>query len=141
MVSKRSPPNPHLTLYTPIPGSTNVFRLDVDGWMSCAGLEDLDPFLVLVMLLVALGSGLATLLVLVVVLLVLALTALLSFVLAGLAIAAGEVGAEEFWLADLEPGEGAKLQVMLMESLGAGLSGASVCERISSWTMSLRPTL
>lgn len=103
--------------------------------MSCAGLEDMNPFLVLAELLVALVSGLVSLTVLVV-------TLLLSLsILVEVSIAAGEAGAGELWLSDLGSGGGAELQATPEESLAAGLSGGSVCERISSWTMSLRPTL
>lgn len=126
------PLTPILTLYTPIPGSVSVFLLDVGGWLSRGGLEDLKPFLVLAELLVVLVSGLVSLTVLIVTLL-LSLSILVS-------IAAGEAGAGELWPSDLGSVEGAELQAT-PESLGAGLSGGSVCERISSWTMSLRPTL
>lgn len=102
--------------------------------MSNTGLEDLNPFLVLAELLVALVSGLALLMVLVVSLLSLS-------ILVEVSIAAGEMGAGESWLSDLESEGGAELQATLEESLVIGLSGGSVCERISSWTMSLRPTL
>lgn len=124
-----------LTLYTPIPGSTSAFLLDVGGWPSRAGLEDLNPFLVLAELLVALVSGLVSLTVLVV-------TLLLSLsILVEVSIAAGEAGDGELRLSDLEPEGGAELQATPEESLVAGLSGGSVWERISSWTMSLSPTL
>lgn len=88
--------------------------------MSRTGLGDLNPFLVLVELLVALVSGLVSLLVLVVMLL------LSLSVLVLVSIAAGETGAGELWLSDLESGGGAVLQATPKGSLGAGLSGGSV---------------
>lgn len=123
---------PPLTLYTPIPGSISVLLLDVGGW-SCAELQDLNPFLVLAELLVVLVSGLISLTLLIVTVL-LSLSVLVS-------IAAGEAGAEELRLSNLESVEGAELQATLEESLVVGFSERSVCERISSWMMSLRPTL
>lgn len=111
-----------------------MLLLDVGGWISCVGLEDLNPFLVLVELLVAMVSGLVSLMMLV--LSMLSLSLLLE-----VSIAAGETGAGELWLRDFKSAEGAELQATLGESLMPGLSGGSVCERISSWTMSLRPTL
>ena len=111
---------PVLTLYTPIPGSASAFLLDVGGWLSRAGLEDLNPFLVLAELLVALVSGLVSLTVLVV-------TPLLSLsILVEVSIAAGEGGAGELWPSELGSGGGAELQATPEESLVAGLSGASV---------------
>lgn len=97
------------------------------GWESRTGLEDLNPFLVLVELLVALVSGLVSLTVLV----VMAMLLLLS-ILGDVSIATGETGAGDRWLSDLESGGGAELQATPKESLAAGLSGVSVCERISS---------
>lgn len=123
---------PPLTLYTPIPGSISVFLLDVGGW-SCAELEDLNPFLVLAELLVVLVSGLISLTLLIVTVL-LSLSVLVS-------IAAGEAGAEELRLSNLESVDGAELQATVEGSLVVGFSESSVCERISSWMMSLRPTL
>lgn len=124
-------------MYTPNPGPTSVFLLDVWGWLSRVGLDDLNPFLVLAELLVALVSGFVSFRVLVFTLLLLSLSILVEVSIA----AAGEARAEELWLSDLESGEGSEVQETAEESLLAGLSGASVCERISSWTMSLRPTL
>lgn len=125
-------PTSPLTLYTPIPGSISVFLLDVGGW-SCAELEDLNPFLVLAELLVVLVSGLVSLTLLIV-------TVLLSLSVF-VSIAAGEAGAEALRLSNLESVEGAELQATLEESLVVGFSESSVWERISSWMMSLRPTL
>lgn len=88
--------------------------------MSRTGLEDLNPFLVLVELLVVLASGLVSLTVLVVMLL------LSLSILVLVSIAAGETGAGELWLSDLESVGGAELQETPEESLVAGLSGGSV---------------
>lgn len=91
----------------PIPGSMRNVRLDVDGWLSEAGLQDLDPFpLLLVMV-----AGETT-------------------VVVGVA----EGGT------DVVVG-GAMTQATPSPLLREGLSGGSVCERMRSWTMSLRPTL
>lgn len=109
-------------MYTPIPGSISVFLLDVGGWVSRTGLGDLNPFLVLVELLVALVSGLVSLLVLGVMLLLLSMSVLVL-----VSIAAGETGAGELWLSGLgSGGGGAELQATPKGSLGAGLSGGSV---------------
>lgn len=86
--------------------------------MSRVGLDDLNPFLVLVELLVELVSGLVSLMVLVVMLL------LSLSVLVEVSIAARELEAGE--LSDLESEGGSELQVTPEESLVAGLSGASV---------------
>ncbi|TNN81203.1 hypothetical protein EYF80_008537 [Liparis tanakae] len=63
-------------------------------------------------------------------------------ILVEVSIAAGEAGVGELWLSDLAPEGGSELQATPEESLvAAGLSGGSACERISSWTISLSPTL
>lgn len=87
--------------------------------MSGAGLEDLNPFLVLAKLLVALVSGLLSFTVLVE-------TLLFSlFVLAEVSMAVGEAGVGELQLSDLEAGRGAELLATPEESLVAGPSGWS----------------
>ena len=95
-----------LTLYTPNPGSTSVLLLDVGGWVSRTGLEDLKPFLVLLVeLLVTLVAGLVSLMMLVVMLLPTSLSLLVL-----VSISAGGAGAGELWLSDRVSGGGAELQ-------------------------------
>lgn len=90
--------------------------------MSRNGLEGLNPFLVLVELLVALVSGLVSLMVLVVMMLLLLPLSILVLV----SMSAGETGAGELWLSDLGSGGGVELQATPEESLATGLSGGSV---------------
>ena len=177
-----------LTLYTPIPGSTSAGRLDVDGWVSGAGWDGLDPdpdpdpvpdpCLASAKLVVATaGSGLAVLhllllllarllatvpLLLLLLLLLLTMTLVMSVAWAGPVLGrAGGCGA----LAEFDPGLGefepqgvavaaaavGGLSIGPSRGPGAtsrgfslgpgGPSGGSDWERISSCTMSLRPTL
>ncbi len=79
----------------------------MDGWLSGAGLQDLDPF----PLLLATVAG--------------ETTAVVGVAEAGTDAVVG----------------GASAQATPSSLLWEGLSGASVCERMRSWTMSLRPTL
>lgn len=134
---KSTPLPPALTLYTPNPGSVRVFLLEVGGWLSLAGLEALSPFLVLVELLVAPASSLVSLAALAQLLPPL-LQASLSVLVS---IAVGEQsdsGAAGIRASDLGSAEGAE---RAKGSRVEGLSAASAFERMSSWTMSFRPTL
>lgn len=87
--------------------------------MSHTGLEDLNPFLVLDELVVALVSGLLSQTVLLLVLVLLSLSLLL------VSMSAWETAVEELWLSDLESA-GVELQATAEGSLAAGLSGGSV---------------
>lgn len=88
--------------------------------MSHTGLEDLNPFLVLDELVVALVSGLLSQTVMLLLLLV-----LLSLSLLLVSMSAWETAVEELWLSDLESA-GVELQATAEGSLAAGLSGGSV---------------
>lgn len=89
--------------------------------MSHTGLEDLNPFLVLDELVVALVSGLLSQ----TVMLLLLVLVLLSLSLLLVSMSAWETAVEELWLSDLESA-GVELQATAEGSLAAGLSGGSV---------------
>lgn len=136
---------PALTLYTPIPGSVSVFLLEVGGWLSLVGLEALSPFLVLAELLVAPASGLVSATALAqppppLPLLQASLSVLVSMA-AGEQSESGAGGIRASDLGSAEGAEGAEGAAGADGSLGAGLSADSAGERMSSWTMSFRPTL